>query len=169
MKSVSQLDTATASASNGRLRTETRACPEGAATEDPTGRSYNEDMFRYFLTLERKRFNRSGRPFLLLLVELRKRSDAVAHFKPEVAEQLFGALGETLRETDFVGWYREGRIAGALLTQPMEGGALNVSETVRDRVGDALCEQLPPQVASRIRLRVYQLPVGVNEPRELWP
>jgi hypothetical protein len=153
----------------GPLGRDAHLCSGGPAAEDPTGRSYDEDMFRYFLTLERKRFQRSGRPFLLLLVEWRKPVDSDAPFEPSVAAALFEALWQTIRETDFVGWHRKGRVAGAVLTQPAEGTGTNMSEAVRDRVGEMLCEKLPPQVARRLRVRVYQLPIGVKEQSQLWP
>lgn len=151
------------------VRQEARECVRGAAAEDPSGRAYNEDMFRYFLALERKRFDRSRKPFLLVLVEARKRADvAVARFERQAAAQIFEALWRTIRETDFVGWYRDGRIAGAVLTQSTEGGLTNTAEIVRDRVVDALCDGVEPQVARRLQLRVYQLPGGVKEHQQSW-
>src|SRR5207248_10164060 len=46
-------------------------CTCGFAVEGAE-HSYNEEAFRYFLELERKRSQLSNRPFLLLLVDLRR-------------------------------------------------------------------------------------------------
>ena len=64
----------------------------GPAPEDRTGRSYNEAAFRYFLTLERKRSERAGRSFLLLLVDLEERTGSDGRFELKVASRLFDAL-----------------------------------------------------------------------------
>jgi hypothetical protein len=130
----------------------------GPAKEDRTGRAYNQAMFRHFLTLERKRFERSGRPFLLLLVELRKKAEADAPFEPRVAAKLFDALWQSLRETDFAGWYREGHVAGAVLTQPLEAVGKNTGQAIRERIGEALCNKLAPHVAVRLQVTVHQFP-----------
>jgi hypothetical protein len=140
----------------------------GPATEDPTGRTYNQEMFRYFLQLERKRSGRSGRPFLLLLVELRNPSETDARFEPTVAGKVFDVLWQSLRETDFIGWYRAGRIAGAVLTQPMEMAGPDISRTNSERLGEALREKLTHQGASRLQVRVYQLPASSKEQSEPW-
>lgn len=169
MKSASRFRAAVEPISRDPFRGAVSECSGGPAAEDPTGRSYDEVMFRYFLTLERKRFERSGRPFLLLLVEWRKSSDPHAHFEPKIAAKLFDALWQSLRETDFVGWYRDGRVVGAVLTQPAERAGTNMSDAVHDRVGEMLCERLAPQIARRLKVRVYQLPTGVKERRQLWP
>jgi hypothetical protein len=169
MTPVKQFGAATASAPIALSRREARERTQGAAAEDPTGRSYDEDMFRYFLALERKRFDRSRRPFLLLLVEARKRADEAAQpFEARVAAQIFDVLWQTVRDTDFVGWYRGGRVAGAVLTQAADGSLANAAEVVRDRVVDALCETVAPKIARRLQLRVYRLPTGVKEHQQTW-
>jgi hypothetical protein len=75
---------------------------------------------------------------------------------------LFSTLSGCLRETDFVGWYRDGRVAGAVLTQHGEPEGDDVPEVVRRRVGAELERQLPLEVASRLQVRVYQLSPNAN-------
>ena len=148
---------------------ETRECLHGAAIEDPSGRSYSEDMFGYFLGLERRRFARTRRPFLLLLVGLRRRAGAPSRFESRDARRVFEALWDAIRETDFVGWHRDGFVVGAVLTQALDGRVADTVESVRDRVLDALCERAAPQVAGRLQVHVHQLPAGVKEKLQLWP
>ena len=114
--------------------------------------TYNEAAFRYFLALERKRSGSSGRPFLLLLVDLKEQPVV------SVAPKLFSTLWLCLRETDFIGWYREERVAGAVLTELGDGPRTEVPRLVGQRVRRVLCESLPSDVARQLRVRVYQHP-----------
>src|SRR2546427_11929887 len=99
------------------MQVESDRCLSGVALEGRLGHAYNEEAFRYFLAIERKRSERSNRPFLLLLVDLKKQQGMTARIDADVAARLFSGLWLCLRETDCVGWFREGRVAGALLTQ----------------------------------------------------
>jgi len=128
------------------------------APEDPAGRAYNQEAFRYFLENERNRSERSERPFLLLLVELKNQPGASARFDVAVAAKLFTGLGLCLRETDFVGWYRDGHLAGAVLTQLPAATGVDLCHVVRQRATTALAESLPSDVFSRLQMRIFQIP-----------
>jgi hypothetical protein len=128
------------------------------APEDPAGRAYNEAAFRYFLANERNRSERSDRPFLLLLVDLKKQQGASARFDVAVAARVFTGLGLCLRETDFVGWYRDRRLAGAVLTQLSDATGVDMCRAVRQRATAALSDSLPSDIFSRLQMRIFQLP-----------
>src|SRR3989442_10443803 len=91
-------------------------CLSSVALGGRLGQAYNEQAFRYFLAIERKRSERSGHPFLLLLGDLKDQDGASANFDSIVANNLFSNLRLFLRETDFVCWYREWHLAAAVLT-----------------------------------------------------
>jgi hypothetical protein len=130
----------------------------GFALPHETGEAYNEEAFQYFLEIERKRSELSNRPFLLMLIEFTKQSvGSTTEIDAVSAGKLFSLLSACLRETDFVGWYREGRIAGAVLTQHGEPERDDLSEIVRRRVDEALTRQFPPDRMRRLQVRVYQL------------
>lgn len=80
------------------------------------GRAYNEAGFRHFLDIERRRAARSGHSLLLVLVEVRDMGRVVT-LTPLAAGRIFEALGATVREVDFVGWFRHGRVPAAALVQ----------------------------------------------------
>lgn len=130
----------------------------GFALQDGSGEAYNEEAFHYFLEIERKRSETSNRPFLLMLIEPNKHP---AGLNPEIdvvaASKLFSILSRCLRETDFIGWYRDGRVAGAVLTQHGEPERDDLSEVVRRRVGEALEKHFPPDRPRGFQVRVYQL------------
>ena len=119
------------------------------------GQAYSQTAFRHFLAIERRRAERSGRPLFLVLVAL-SGSNTANQLSGTTAEAIFHALGETVREVDFVGWFREGLVAGAVLTQ---GGAMATEptrEVVAERVTRALQMQLPTALARRLRVRVVR-------------
>ena len=130
----------------------------GFALQDGSGEAYNEEAFQYFLEVERKRSEISHRPFLLMLIEFSRHP---AGINPEIdvvtTGTLFSMLRRCLRETDFVGWYRERRVAGAVLTQHGEPDRDDLSEVVRGRVGEALEKHFSPDRPRRLQVRVYQL------------
>jgi len=150
-------------------RNQFRGAINGALTErlplPPTpgegarlGQAYNEQAFRYFLAIERKRSERSGHPFLLLLVDLKEQEGASARLDSMVANNLFSNLRLCLRETDFVGWYREERVAGAVLIELGDRRPTEVSRLIGQRVSERLYARLPSGVARRLQVCIYQHP-----------
>jgi hypothetical protein len=91
-------------------------------------------------------------------VDLKNESEPAIALDQEPARLMSSALVACVRETDFVGWYRTGRVLGAVLTQHADVELANMIETVTDRIGGALRATLPPSLADRIQLRAYQLP-----------
>lgn len=120
--------------------------------------AYSEEAFRYLLAIERKRAERSGRPFFLLLVDLKRAASGSVSMNVDVASNVFAGLSSALRDTDFTGWYREGRIAGAVLAQLSDVSGDSISDVVGQRVRDELFSRLPGTVAERLQTRVFQIP-----------
>ena len=140
----------------GTKELDARAC--GFARHAGTGEAYNEAAFHYLLDLERKRSAISNRPFLVLLVEFSGRPGGTpSDIDPVAAGKLFSILARSLRETDFIGWYDEPRVAGAVLTQNGETDWDDVSEAVRRRVGEALEKHFPSNGPKGLQMRVYPL------------
>ena len=77
--------------------------------------AYNEAAFRYFLSLERKRAGRAVRQLHLMLVKLSHPTGTVSD--PHTFVRIFSVLNACVRETDLVGWYREGVVAAALFAR----------------------------------------------------
>jgi hypothetical protein len=119
-------------------------------------RAYNEVAFRYFLEIERKRAERSVRPLLLMLVTLRKPPGATAAVPPEMFAKIFSVLVACVREVDFVGWYREGSVAAAVLA-PSGPVSATVRHHLSARVLRALKERLSQDEAARVGVRVVTL------------
>jgi hypothetical protein len=124
--------------------------------------AYNQEAFRYFLANERKRSELSNRPFLLLLVDLQQ-PQLNGRIQAPVASKLFAGLVTCLRDTDVIGWYHEGRVAGAVLTHVEDAQSIDVSGEIRGRVTRLLSAALPAAIAARLQVRVYQLPAGLPQ------
>jgi hypothetical protein len=120
--------------------------------------AYSEEAFRYLLAIERKRAERSGRPFFLLLVDLKRMARGTFAMDVDLAAGVFASLSNALRDTDFTGWYREGRIAGAVLAQLADVSGDTIDEVVRERVRLELSSRLPGDAADRLQTRVFQIP-----------
>ena len=121
------------------------------------GQEYNEEVFRYFLTVERKRAARSRRSFLLLLVSVKNQPGVSGPIPPAVAASIFAGLWLGVREVDFIGWFREPCIAGAVLTQGDYPPAPDVSRRIGQRITETLCERVSSDVARRLHVRVLQM------------
>jgi hypothetical protein len=134
------------------------SCSCGVALESHLGQACNEEAFRHFLAIERKRSRRSGRSFLLLLVGQKKRRRFAGRVDAAVAGKLFACLWLSLRESDVIGWFREGRVAGALLAQPGEAAGTNVADLVCEKVRRSLLESLPAELVRDLEVRAFRLP-----------
>jgi hypothetical protein len=117
------------------------------------GEAYNEEAFQYLLALERDRFERTNRPFALVLIDDGRNSSEL--FEPADAARVFAVLAGTLRETDAIGWYQSGRVVGAMLTPLGEAPLADVSDRMQERIGAALRAQLPQRIAERLQVRLY--------------
>ena len=120
--------------------------------------AYNEEAFRYFLQVEEKRFLRSNRRFLLLLLDVNNEAGTAEPFDPSLSKKLFEALKPCVRETDFVGWYRQGQVIGVACTQLEDTQGATVLSVVADRFQKAMRGVLPDRVGSRVQVRSYFLP-----------
>lgn len=120
--------------------------------------TYDEEDFQYLLAVEQERSERSGRPYLLLRVDLQDQPGVSAPIDPMVAPTLFAGLWLCLRETDVVGWYLRDRVAGAVLTELGDGPLIHVCRIVGQTVRGVLRESLASEIARRLRVRVCQYP-----------
>lgn len=124
----------------------------------------DEETFRYLLGIEQTRAERSRRPFVVLLVDVTEAPAESVRIDPAVAGPLFTALARSVRDTDVVGWYRGGRVAGAMLTELGEGSLADVARLVGERVTERLHGQLASAVLDRVRVRVFRYPELETDP-----
>jgi di/tricarboxylate transporter len=131
-------------------------CSCDVALESRLGSAYNEEAFRYFLAIERERSQGSGRPFLLVLLSVRKQA-GIAAIPRGMAARIFSGLWLSVREVDFVGWFRDGHVAGAVLTQGADLLSPGVSRVIAARIVETVRKRLPMEVARHVRVRVLKV------------
>lgn len=117
---------------------------------------YNEEAFRFLLDIERKRFEASSQPFVLVLVDLMRRVGHTDRMPAAAAAKIFASLTCTLRDTDVIGWYREDRVIGAILTHLGAGPVAATTRQMSARLTRALSSQLPDDVGQRLKVRLYR-------------
>jgi exopolysaccharide biosynthesis polyprenyl glycosylphosphotransferase len=107
---------------------------------------YNQQQFLHLLKVERKRSERSRRPFLLLLVDL---STITAENNPNSIEKVKTIIGSCLRETDIGGWYAPARVLGIVFTEVPNINRVIIEailRKIRHRFQNANCEALHQQL-----------------------
>jgi hypothetical protein len=126
------------------------------ALERQPGTEYSEETFLYLLDVERARAERSHQRLWLLLATLEPVAGRPDPITPASAAKLFEGLRQSLRDTDIMGWYRQDRVAGAVLTARADAPEEETSGLVEQRVGDGLRRQLPRSLARDLRVKVTQ-------------
>jgi hypothetical protein len=120
------------------------------------GHAYNEAAFRHFLAADRRRAARSKRSLLLLLIAIRQSPGRPAMLTDATATAIFLSLSASLRDVDFVGWYRERQVAAAVLEQGANAPE-HARTVVATRVVPVLRQRLSGNHSIDLRVRVVRL------------
>jgi len=115
----------------------------------------SQDLFLRFLCLERKRTERSGRRFVLLLVDP---GGLLQTGKSARVTKLVSALSQSMRDTDLVGWYKEDEIIGAIFTEVGNGDDKAVVQALSSKVTESLYGLLGIKEINEIRLSFHVFP-----------
>ncbi len=124
--------------------------------EDGNPTFASEGMFRKLLSLERKRSERSRRPFVLMLVHIDKLLQA------ERGEAKLSAITKALfisiRETDLWGWHEKDRVVGVICTEIGPGSLSSIISTLHSRVTTALRNDLTLEQMNVIHISFHVFP-----------
>jgi lipopolysaccharide/colanic/teichoic acid biosynthesis glycosyltransferase len=124
----------------------------GADSAHPTVCS--EEAFRAILTLERRRAERSRNPFILMLLDAHQENGTAKKILHEAME----VVASSTRETDALGWYKEGAILGVIFTEVGKDNSDLGSEILRAKIRTSLQEQLGSEIAGKIVISVHVFP-----------
>lgn len=113
-----------------------------------------ENVFHSMLTLERRRAERSRKPFVLMLLDANLENGTAE----ETLMQAVEVLVATKRETDLVGWYRQGAILGIIFTEVSLEGERPITEILRDKIQTAFIKHLGRDRAGRIAISTHLFP-----------
>jgi hypothetical protein len=119
-------------------------------------RIYHEEAFRYLLKAEAKRSHRSGQGYHILLVYRADTHRLITPMHSYVSGIVLDALAAGLRETDYIGWYREGHIVGGVLTVVEQDSIPDVFRRVHQRFKEVLLARLGTEESSCFHFRLCQ-------------
>lgn len=141
-----------------------RLIPDGIAfsNESLKPEVVREKAFVRLLCLERKRSDRSGRRFILMLL------DVCGLLRREHNAQAFSTFIDTLsastRETDVTGWYKDGSVFGVIFTEIGDGAANVITKVLLDKVTVTLVNTLKIDDLNDIRLSFHVYPEDIQKP-----
>src|SRR6266851_2757287 len=114
-----------------------------------------EESFHSMLTLERRRAERSRKPFVLMLL------DASAFIEDKTADRFMSRVSAVLlkstRETDLIGWYEKGVILGVIFTEVTFEGEKTITKILH-----ALHAELSQKVVSSLVVTTHLFPENLG-------
>ncbi len=114
-----------------------------------------EEAFRRMISIERKRSERSQRPFVLLLIDTGRTQPGDKQGR--VLLEMLSALQGATRETDITGWHTTNSVVGVMFTEiVLDNNA--VLSTILSRIGELLREKLDTDQFSRVKFSFHVFP-----------
>src|SRR6266478_461184 len=133
-----------------------------------------EVTFLQALCLERKRAERSRRPFVLMLLDPGKSS--LKATGDAVLSKTVSALFSVIRETDVAGWYKDETLLGVILSELGPAAKNSIVAVLQAKITAALRSRLNAEELSRIHISFHCFPedredndTGFPASAELYP
>jgi exopolysaccharide biosynthesis polyprenyl glycosylphosphotransferase len=132
------------------------ASPQLRSTPAQTFSVLSEESFHRMIALERKRTERSGQPFLLMLLDAGNclPSDKTG----KVLARILAALSLSTRETDVTGWYKEHSVVGVMFTDISAEDRESIVGTMMSRVSETLRNNLSLEKFSQVSISMHVFP-----------
>jgi hypothetical protein len=111
----------------------------------------DERVFHSMLTLERRRAERSRKPYVLMLLDANLENGSAEGILKEAINVAVAAK----RETDLIGWYRKGAILGIIFTEVTLEGEIPVTEKLRTKIETAFIKHMGNDRASKIAISMH--------------
>ena len=119
-----------------------------------------EEAFHRMISLERKRTERSRKPFLLMLLDMGNRLEPDKNGK--ALEKILSALSLSTRETDVTGWYKNHCVVGVMFTEFGVDDRNTILSTMMTRVSETLRNNLSSQQFNQISISFHVFPEEWN-------
>ena len=123
-----------------------------------------EGVFHSLLTYERRRAERSRKPFVLMLLDANLEDGTAA----KILKRAVDVVLATKRETDLVGWYKQGVILGVIFTEVSMEGQPSITEVLRTKVETALIKHLGKESAAKIAVSLHLFPESWDKDQAGW-
>ena len=115
-----------------------------------------EKTFLTILYTERKRTERSGKPFLLTLIDTH--TIMSAPFYPEILNDIKSVLLKSKRETDICGWYEYEARIGMIFTDIDSIETQEAREAISSKIRRNLSESIPPEIMDELLVDFHFYP-----------
>ena len=115
----------------------------------------NPEAFRRMIALERKRSERSRKPFVLLLLDM---GDRPSDKSGKILGKISSVLSASTRDTDVTGWYSNDCVVGVMFTEIVAEDSTSIPGTIIARVTDTLCNNLALEQFNRVRSSFHVFP-----------
>lgn len=116
----------------------------------------NEGTFKRMISIERKRTERSRKPFLLMLLDTGNCQGSEKNGK--ALDSIVSALLASTRETDVTGWYKNRAIVGVMFTELVVDDKNSILSTMLTRVSTTLRDGLTFEQFNQISISFHFFP-----------
>jgi lipopolysaccharide/colanic/teichoic acid biosynthesis glycosyltransferase len=117
---------------------------------------FSEDQFRIALSMERRRSERSKKPFLLMRATLS--SSKSREGLRQVADRAIQLLSNSIRATDILGWHQDGKVLGVIFTELGSADKDTALSALKTRMAAVLRDHLEGSDSVDIRLSFVWFP-----------
>jgi exopolysaccharide biosynthesis polyprenyl glycosylphosphotransferase len=114
------------------------------------------EAFRRTIAMERKRSERSRKPFMLLLLDMGEQLCSEKNGK--TLERILDALALSTRETDITGWYADGCVIGVVFTEIGIDDSHSIPATIIGRVTETLRSSLMWEQFNQLNISFHIFP-----------
>ncbi len=116
----------------------------------------DKQSFQRMIALERKRSDRSGKQFLLMLVDF-------GHALPrehnsQALKEMLSAISLTTRETDVIGWYKDDSVIGVLFIEINVDEPTTIQATMMARLSETLRTNLSGRQFNQVSISFHLYP-----------
>jgi len=119
------------------------------------------EAFRRMIALERKRSERSRKPFMLLLLDMGDKLPSERNGK--ILEKILSALSASTRDTDVTGWYSNNCVVGVMFTEISIEDGRSTPTTIIARITQTLQSNLTLEQFNRVTLSFHVFPEDWND------
>ena len=121
----------------------------------------SQEAFMRMIAIERKRTERSRKPFLLMLLEAG--NPQVSDKNGKALSRIVPVLLSSTRETDVIGWYKDRTVVGVMYTGLVVNNKNSVLSMILNRVSTALGERLTSDQFSQVSISFHFFPDDWDE------
>lgn len=122
---------------------------------------YDEFYFQKMFIMEQRRIKRSGKRFLLMMIDIHKIINEKG--SQRIVKKLIQLLEESSRETDIKGWYKHNRTIGIIFTEVND----LIKELIVERIRNSIDESLEWEYARKIYIDCLSYPEDNRRGRKI--